>query len=376
MKNNHAEKTILVVSLINAFVNVLLAVVKIMIGKIGHSQALIADGLHSFSDLLSDTLVFFAAKSSQHHPDKEHPYGHQRIETIATIIIALILLVVGVSICGDALLRLLHHHFEKPTGYVVIVAIISIFTNEALFHYSKMEGEKINSNLLISNAWHKRSDVFISLIVLISILGGFFGLPWLDAVGALAVALLIIKMAIQMIWNAVQELIDRGVDDETLEQIQKTTLHVPGVNSIHQLRTRLHGNYIFVDLHIIVDSIISVSEGHHIAEEVHARLLKAIKNLYDVIVHIDPENDEIARPSLYLPNRKKLSMLLEKQWSSLPHYTQIQKINIHYLSGHLHIEIIMPLDVIDNIDADKLLIRYQQAVNALPEIAEVTIYYA
>ena len=375
MKNNQTQKTILVVSLINAIVNTLLAIFKIAIGKIGGSQALIADGIHSFSDLLSDALVFFAAKASQHHPDKEHPYGHQRIETIATIVIALILLLVALTICDEALMRLMHLVSTKPTLSVLIVAIVAILANEALFHYSKKEGEKINSNLLISNAWHKRSDVFVSIIVLISVVGSLFGLPWLDAVGALAIALLIIKMALKMIWNAGQELIDRGVDEATLMHIKKTIHHVPGVNSIHQLRTRLHGNYIFVDLHIIVDPTISVSEGHHIGEEVHAALLKNIKNLIDVTVHIDPENDEISRPSLHLPNRKKLRALLAEHWSSLPHYHQIQKINMHYLAGELTVEIVMPLDAINNTTPEKITHAYQKAIQDMPDITDIVIYY-
>ncbi|OGT44565.1 MAG: cation diffusion facilitator family transporter [Gammaproteobacteria bacterium RIFCSPHIGHO2_12_FULL_38_11] len=375
MKNNHTGKTILIVSLINALINALLAVLKIIVGKIGHSQALIADGIHSFSDLMSDTFVFLAARAGANDPDKEHPYGHQRIETIATILIALILLIVGGSIGYEAVHRIFYHGFKKPTLPVIIIAIVSIIANEALFHYSKNQGEKINSNLLISNAWHKRSDVFVSLIVLISVLGSLWGLPWLDAVGAFFIALLIIKMAFKMIWQSVQELIDHAVDELTLAEIKKVIRHISGVKSIHQLRTRLHGSYIFVDLHIIVDPHISVSEGHHIGEEVHAALLKNIKNLFDVTVHIDPENDETAHPSLHLPNREKLRTILAKHWSSLPHYKQIQKINMHYLAGQLTIEIFMPLDAIENCSAEKLSQKYQEAVHDVHEISNVMIYY-
>ncbi|MCX7120985.1 MAG: cation diffusion facilitator family transporter [Gammaproteobacteria bacterium] len=376
MKNSHTEKTILVVSLINALVNTVLAVLKIIIGKMGHSQALIADGIHSFSDLLSDTLVFIAARASTNDPDKEHPYGHQRIETIVTILIALILLIVAGSIAYEAVLRILHHSFEKPTLPVIFIAVISIFANEGLFHYTRIRGESINSNLLVSNAWHKRSDVFVSLIVLISVLGSLLGLPWLDAAGAFIIAALIIKMSFEMIWQSVQELIDHAVDEETQGKIKETIHTIPGVQSIHQLRTRLHGSYIFVDLHIIVDSTISVSEGHHIGEEVHAALLKNIKDLYDVTVHIDPENDEIAHPSLHLPNRKKLHTLLEKHCSSLPGYSNIVKINTHYLAGELTVEIFMPLSVLENSSAEILLKKYREAISDLPEIKDMVIYYA
>src|SRR3989338_1076300 len=322
MNNHLKEKTILIVSLINASVNALLAVIKIFIGKLGHSQALIADGIHSFSDLISDAMVFIAARASIQHPDKEHPYGHQRIETIGTIIIGLILFAVAATLFDEAILRLIHYHFQKPTVSVVIVAIISINANECLFHYSRKKGEKINSNLLISNAWHKRSDVFVSIIVLFSVIGSRLGLTWLDSAGAIVIALLIVKIGIQMIWHSVQELIDRGVDVTTLDAIKQTIASVSGVRSIHQLRTRLHGNEIFVDLHIIVDPFLSVSEGHHIGEQVHAALLNNVKHLSDVTVHIDSENDEMAHPSLNLPNRDTVKKLLKTRWLQLDGYDQ------------------------------------------------------
>ena len=374
MENNIKEKTILLVSLINASVNTLLAVVKIIVGKIGHSQALIADGIHSFSDLISDALVYIAARASVQHPDKEHPYGHQRIETITTIIIGLILFAVAAILFDEAILRLIHHTFEKPTLTVVIVAVISIIGNEWLFRYSRSQGEKINSNLLISNAWHKRSDVYVSILVLVSVVGSMLGWPWLDAIGTLIIAIIIIKMAIEMIWQSAQELIDHGVDENTLEAINTTINSVSGVRSIHQLRTRLHGTSIFVDLHIIVDPFISVSEGHHIGEEVHSKLLKNIKHLNDVTVHIDPEDDEIVRPSLHLPNRDAVKKILEERWASLPHYNKIKKMTLHYLEGHLYIEIFMPQAAMETLSAAELLIQYQNAIRDIPDIASVVIH--
>jgi len=375
MNNHLKEKTILIVSLINASVNALLAVIKIFIGKLGHSQALIADGIHSFSDLISDAMVFIAARASIQHPDKEHPYGHQRIETIGTIIIGLILFAVAATLFDEAILRLIHHHFQKPTVSVVIVAIISIIANECLFHYSRKKGEKINSNLLISNAWHKRSDVFVSIIVLLSVIGSMIGWAWLDAVGAIIIAILIVKMAVQMIWQSAQELIDHGVDEKILDEIKKTILSVSGVRSIHQLRTRLHGRAIFVDLHIIVDPFISVSEGHHIGEEVHAQLLQRIKNLLDVTVHIDPEDDETTRPSLHLPNRETVKKLLDDRWKNLLGYKQIKKMTLHYLEGNLYIEIFIPENAIEHSSANELLSQYRDAIRDIPEMVSVVIHF-
>lgn len=365
------QKTILIVSLINAAANTFLAIIKIIIGKIGHSQSLIADGLHSFSDLLSDALVYVAARASTSHPDKEHPYGHQRIETIATIVIGLILLSVAAVICYEAILKIMAHLIEKPTISVIIVAIISIIGNEWLYRYTKKQGEKINSNLLINNAWHKRSDVYVSIIVFFSIIGSWLGLYWFDAIGAIIIAFLILKMAANMIWHSIQELIDRGVDEKKLEEIKNVIESVPGIASIHQLRTRLHGNSIFVDLHIIVDPHISVSEGHHIGEEVHLLLLQKIKNICDVVVHIDPENDEISRPSLYLPNREKLKTIVEERWKDLPGYSEITKMNLHYFSGELTIEIFMNNKYFQN----DLTEVYLHAISDLKYITGIKIYY-
>lgn len=374
MENNIKEKTILIVSLINAGMNALLAVLKIIIGKIGYSQALIADGVHSFSDLVSDALVFFAANASVQHPDKEHPYGHQRIETIATVVIGLILFGVAATLFDEAILRLIHHTFQKPTMPVIIVAILSIIANEWLFHYSRKNGEKINSSLLISNAWHKRSDVFVSIIVLISVIGSLLGWPWLDAIGAIIIAILIIKMAIGMIWQSAQQLIDHGVDEKTLEAIKQTINSVPGVRSIHQLRTRFHGNSIFVDLHIIVDPFISVSEGHHIGEQVHSKLLHNIKNLHDVTVHIDPEDDETAHPSLHLPNREAVKKIIDARWALLPGYSDITKLTLHYLAGKLTVEVCISIAAIGDLSTTELVKKYQDAVRDVPEITEVIIH--
>ena len=307
---NQKEKTIFTVSILNGITNTALAILKVIIGFFGFSQALVADGVHSFSDVISDALVYFAAHASTRDPDAEHPYGHERIETIGTMVIAVILLLVAFSIGYEAILRLTTHTHPKPTLAVIITAVFSIVINEGLFYYNLKQGEKIESNLLISNAWHKRSDVFVSLIVLLSVIGAKSGLYWLDPIGALIITALILKIAVEMLWQSGQELIDRAVSADTLLAIKNTISAVPGVYSIHELRTRLHGTSIFIDLHIIVDPFISVTEGHHIGDEVHSTLLKNIKNMRDVVVHIDGENDEASQPSTNLPNRKLLQKKL------------------------------------------------------------------
>lgn len=376
MTPKQRARTILTVSLISATVNSVLALLKIMIGKIGHSQALIADGAHSFSDLISDALVYLAARASGQEPDPEHPYGHQRIETIATVVVAIILIAVSMGILYDAVLRFVHPELHVlPSMWVVIAAIVSIFANEALFWYSKKSGEKIKSTLLVSNAWHNRSDAFVSIIVLLSVIGTKSGLPWLDGVGAVVIALLILKMGGKMIWQSTKELIDTGVDETMLDQIKQTITSACGVVSLHQLRTRLHGEHIFVDCHIIVDPTISVSEGHHIGDLVHQALMTNVPAVKDVTVHIDPEDDEKNRPSIHLPNREEVKKLINNNCKDLPFYNQLIKINLHYLAGELTVELYFPVSILNEINANAIIEQYQTKLSSSKNITHIKLLF-
>ena len=215
MINAHRYQVAKKTSLINASVNSLLALFKIMIGYWGHSSALVADGIHSFSDLISDGLVLIAAKAGIKDPDQDHPYGHQRIETLAAIVIAIIFMSAGVLIAYDAIQHIINNTaLETPSIAVIIVATVSTLANEWLFRYTLKKGQSIQSNLLITNAWHNRSDAYVSIIVLISVLVTWLGLHYFDAIGAAIIALLIAKMGGKMIWNSINELIDAGVDDQ------------------------------------------------------------------------------------------------------------------------------------------------------------------
>jgi len=370
-------KTAVRVTAVNAATNTLLALFKIFIGYFGHSQALIADGIHSLSDLVTDALVLVAARMGDQVPDKEHPYGHRRIETIGAIIISIVLIGVAIGIAYDTIHHIIDKkHLIKPDIYVVIVAIVSIFANEGLFRYTLYQGNKINSDLLRTNAWHNRSDALVSIIVLVSVVGSMLGITYLDSIGAIIIALLILKIGIKLIWQGIKELIDTGVDDETLHNITQAILHIPGVMAIHQLRTRSHGGSIFVDVHIQVNPNISVSEGHFISEQVHVHLIKNFKAIHDVTVHIDPENDETSIPSLNLPNRDEINQLLQERWKSLPGYKRIRHTLLHYLNGKIYVEVYMPLAVLENVKGQQLLQNnYRDAVKDIKDIAAVTLYF-
>lgn len=371
---SHRLATLLNVSFISAVANALLALSKISVGIIGHSQALIADGIHSLSDLVTDSLVIIAGHLGAQSPDKEHPYGHGRIETIGAIIISLILIFFAMGIAFDTVQHIIHRiHHTTPKFSVIIVAVISVITNEGLFYYALKKGNRINSDLLRTNAWHNRSDALVSLIVLASVIGTRLGIAYLDSVGALVIALLILRMGIKMTWKNVRELIDTAVDDEILEKITNSISNVPGVLSIHQLRTRSHGGNIFIDVHIQVAPEISVSEGHYISEQVHVDLMK-ISYVSDVTVHIDPENDLTSMHSVNLPSREDLHHLLKAHCQNLIGFKEIRRIILHYLNGKVYIEIYLPLSAVKD-EKKQLQSQYQKIVTQVKNIAQVSLYF-
>ncbi len=363
------------VTWVSIVLNTLLAIVKVLFGVIGQSHALVADGLHSFSDLLTDGLVLIASKAGNKQPDKEHPYGHHRIETFATLIIAIILILVGIALASNVINDLINHiTFKKPSLSILIVALGSIAVNEWLFRYTLFQARKIHSQLLTTNAWHHRSDALTSLIVLISAVGMMFGIPYLDAIAAVIIALIIMKMGIKMIWNSIKELIDTGVDDDTLDDILKNTQQIPGVAAVHQVRTRLLGGYIFVDAHIQVDSYISVSEGHHTGDQVQRSLRQLNPLIADVTIHIDPEDDETCSPSSHLLNRAELSKKLNHAWKSLPGFTTISTMQLHYLDGNLQLMLIFNESTPSDYHARQQ--QYQQAAqHAVEHIDSVQCAY-
>ncbi len=324
-------------TLIGAFVNTLLGLIKVCAGVIYQSHALFADGIHSFSDLITDATVLFAAKFGSQDADISHPYGHQRIETAATMLLALLLILAGFGIGWDALENLMYHHSASAMLQSVVVAVISIACNEMLFHYTHYIGTTINSSLIIANAWHHRSDAAASLVVLFGLIGSMMGYTFFDPIAALVVGLLICKMGITYGWNSIKELVDTAVDSETLSIIHSTITAVQGVCKIHQLRSRLMGGDILIDVHILVSPRISVSEGHFIAQQVHGALLKRLPRLQDVVVHVDPEDDELNQPCVSLLNRLQLEEHLFLPWQQ--ECTHLENWVLHYLDGKIYVDL-------------------------------------
>ena len=326
------------VTLIGGIINALLGTIKLVGGIFFHSHALVADGVHSYSDLLTDGMVLFASKYGSQDADEAHPYGHQRIETAATLLLALMLILVGVGIAWDSTDEIIHKTHHMPGWLTLPIAALSILANEGLFYYTQHIGKRIRSPLIIANAWHHRSDAASSIVVLVGLIGSLAGYIYLDAVAAVVVGCLIIKMGWSYGWNSVKELVDTAVEPHMLTSIEQVILHVDGVHKIHQLRTRMMGPDVFIDVHIQVSPTISVSEGHFIAQHVHQALINKFEHVKDVTVHVDPEDDETCSPSLHLPSRITLERELLQTWRN--GYPAIQSCLLHYLDGALTIDVI------------------------------------
>lgn len=328
------------VTLIGALINALLGLIKVVGGVFLHSHALFADGIHSFSDLITDIMVVFAAKYGSQDADDTHPYGHQRIETAATLMLALLLILAGLGIAWDSILDLFHATTTIPSWLSLPIVLFSIAANESLFHYTHHIGQKIQSALVTANAWHHRSDAASSVVVALGILGSLFGFLYFDAVAAIIVGCMIIKMGFEYGWNSVKELVDTAIEPEQLQQIEKIIQSVNGVERIHQLRSRSMGNDILIDVHVIVSPYISVSEGHYIAQHVDHDLVKQLAAVKDVTVHVDPEDDEICCPSMHLPCRNHLQDVLINPWQNA--FPGLLNWTVHYLNGKMMIDLHYP----------------------------------
>lgn len=358
------------VTLVGAIVNIILAAAQIVGGLVTQSQALIADGFHTLSDLVTDFVVLIAAKMASKDADDDHPYGHERIETIATVILGLALAGVAVGIALDAIQRLMHpESLLQPTGLAIVIALFGILCKEGLYQYTHRAGEKVNSSLLKANALHHRSDAISSVIVAIGVAASvIFSLPWLDALAAIAVAALIFYMGAQLILDSAMELVDTAWDSDKVDAMVLTIGTISGVQSVHMLRTRKMSNNVLVDVHIQVSPHISVSEGHHIAEQVMSEIQKKYDEVSDIVVHIDPEDDETAAPSKDLPSRESILAEIQPIIASADLAYSADNITLHYLDGQVEIEL-----QLDEQPSSEQLTAISIQCNDIPDVRSICI---
>ncbi len=324
---------------ISIFINLALTIMQVSAGFFGKSQSLMADGLHSLADLVSDVLVLFANRHGNRHADANHPYGHARIETAASLILGTSLAALGVGLLIAAGVRLQHpEHVQTVQPFTLWVALVALAAKEGMFRYMLAVAQRVRSQMLVANAWHARSDAASSLVVIVGIVGNLLGYTFLDLIAAAVVGVMIAYMGIQFARDALAELVDTGLEEEEVRAIRNTLKSTPGVIGLHELRTRKMADSALVDAHIIVDPKISVSEGHYIAEAARTAVLKG-HQVMDVMVHIDSEDDMQARPNAHLPQRHLLlTHLAERLGAELPPATRVV---LHYLSGKVDAELLV-----------------------------------
>ena len=242
-----------------------------------------------------------------------------------------------------------------PHLYTLIIAAISVLSKEVLYHATKKVALLIKSQMLEANAWHHRSDAISSIIVFIGIGGTYLGYPLLDVVAALIVAFMIAKIGIDLAKQSVQELVDTALDPETTERIRQAILTIDDVRQLHMLRSRRMGQHALVDVHIQVSPRLSVSEGHHISEMVENKLKQGFDEINDVVVHIDPEDDEAAASCSHLPLRSELLMALHHAWQDINEFAHIDDVTLHYLNGSVSVEASMPISKLASISEAEAL---------------------
>lgn len=366
------------ITLIGAWVNIFLAVFKVMTGYVGQSQALIADGLHSLSDLASDFIVLFAAKHSSRAADEKHPYGHGRIETVFTVALGLFLIGVAIAIAVDTTLRLIdREHLMHPGWLALGAAAVSILAKELLYQFTHIIAKKTKSKLLEANAWHHRSDAISSILVLIGIAGSMLGVVYLDALAALGMAMFIIKIGWDLSFQSLQELVDTGLDLDRIKLIETTIHSVSGVQSMRNLRSRKMGHEALVDVRVQVSPELSVSEGHFISETVQNELLANIDEVSDVIVHIDVESEDEAERSLQLPRREDLVKSIKQHCGDIEAFSELSRCTLHYLDGGIDVDVVLPISCVGDLEhARQTAEKIQEKANHIEVIRQVRVSFS
>jgi cation diffusion facilitator family transporter len=282
---------------VSVVVNLCLTVFQVVAGVISGSQGLIADGIHSLSDLIADFAVLFAAHHSKKEADEDHQYGHQRYENLASLALGILLLVVGVAMVWSAT-----HKLQDPESIAIVqplalwVALIALVAKELLFRYMLAIAERVRSSMLVANAWHARSDAASSLVVAIGIGGNLMGFALLDPIAALIVGFIVGKMGWSFAWDATHDLTDRAATKEQIEGIAQEILSTPGVLGFHELKTRKTGDLILADVHLEIDGSLTVTEGHDIAREAKLKVMARHPVLY-LMTHVDPVPPNSSRGS-------------------------------------------------------------------------------
>ncbi len=279
------------VSFITIVGNVLLSIIKLLAGIIAHSNAMISDAIHSASDVFSTIIVIIGIKLSARKPDKEHPYGHERMECVAAIVLSIVLFITGLGIGSTAVKNITsgsYNTLQIPGILALAAAILSIVCKEGMYWYTRYNARKIDSSALMADAWHHRSDAFSSIGALVGIAGARLGFPVMDSVASLVIFVFIIKAAYDIFKDAIDKMVDHSCDDKTEREIRDCVMGNKDVLGIDLLQTRIFGNKIYVDVEIRANASYTLKEAHEIAESVHNDIEKNFPKVKHIMVHVNP----------------------------------------------------------------------------------------
>lgn len=306
--NNQEERTAMIVSINSIIGNLVLSVAKLFAGFVASSAAMISDGIHSASDVLSTFVVMAGVRYANQESDKEHQYGHERMECIAAIILATMLTMVALVIGYSGYEKIFTNEAKDlviPGQLALWAAIVSIVVKEAMFWYTKNAADKINSGALMADAWHHRSDALSSIGSFIGILGARMGYPILDPIASIIICLMILHASYEVFTDAVHKMVDHSCDDKTTQELLDLIKRVPGVEHVDSITTRIFGNRIYVDVEISVDDMLPLIEAHHIAETTHAAIEANFPLVKHCMVHVNPSSESNHESAVELPDELK-----------------------------------------------------------------------
>ncbi|MBG56141.1 MAG: cation-efflux pump [Deltaproteobacteria bacterium] len=379
-KLDFTEKHALSVTWLGLFANLLLAIAKGFIGTIANSSALIADAGHSFSDLLSDIVTLWSVRMAGIPKDENHPYGHGKFETVGSFVVALMLVFTGIGVAWHVLNKMVSS--EVPGAPALWMALIAIVVKEALFHLTRMVSRRSGSRILLANAWHHRSDAISSVAALVGIAGAHWGIPMMDPIAGVLVAGLIVKAGIDIGYESLRELTDEIPEEEVISELNKILADVDGVDNYHEMRARRMGPNLLVDMHIEVDSMMSISAAHQVAERVRLRILENIPAVNEVLVHVDAEDDfedeEGGDPSkdiILMRPQSEIEDDLKNILNQIPEIIGITHIYCHYLNQQLSVQVNIMLDSeMRIVDAQKIASTAKLKIEEIKDINDADIH--
>ena len=360
------------VTLVGAAANLLLSIIKLLGGIFGNSTAMIADAAHSLSDLLTDAVVLFTHKIGRMPKDEGHPYGHGRAESIGAVMVGAIIIFAGIGLGYETFQIVASGQFRIPGWIAALSAVLSIVINEGIFRYTLKVGEKIHSPSIIANAWHHRSDAISSIAALIGIVAGFSGYPIMDPVAGAIVGLMIIRVGYVIVAEGISDLMDSALSEDKTEDTRRAIDEIQEVSEFHDLRTRRMGGKVFMDVHILVDPDLTVTEGHKIAESVRHKLIQTMDNIEDVLVHVDAEDDTEEKP-IYKANREELHSIIDPILLSIDEALVKTRLQVHYAKGQTIVDLFVkrkdgkPL-------SENLLQELSSRLEGLAKVDRVRIY--